>query len=72
MKRTTSIVKACLALLVTIATTSNALLAADKPNVVLMLAYVGWGDIGAYGGGEMRGMPTPRIDCPSEGLSHRL
>jgi len=43
---------------------------ADKPNVVLMLAdNVGWGDIGAYGGGEMRGMPTPRIDrLASEGL----
>ena len=36
---------------------------AAKPNVVLMLAdNVGWGDIGAYGGGDMRGMPTPRID----------
>jgi len=36
---------------------------AARPNVVLMLAdNVGWGDIGAYGGGEMRGMPTPRID----------
>ena len=33
------------------------------PNVVLMLAdNVGWGDIGVYGGGEIRGMPTPRID----------
>ena len=36
---------------------------AAAPNVVLMLAdNVGWGDIGAYGGGELRGMPTPRID----------
>ena len=37
--------------------------AAEQPNVVLMLAdNVGWGDIGAYGGGEVRGMPTPRLD----------
>ena len=38
--------------------------AADKPNVVIMLAdNMGYGDLGAYGsGGEMRGMPTPRID----------
>jgi arylsulfatase len=38
--------------------------------VVLILAdNVGWGDIGAYGGGEMRGMPTPNIDrLASEGL----
>ena len=41
-----------------------------QPNVVLMLAdNVGWGDIGAYGGGEIRGMPTPRIDkLASEGI----
>jgi arylsulfatase len=37
--------------------------AADRPNVVIMLAdNVGYGDIGAYGAGEVRGMPTPRID----------
>ena len=43
---------------------------AKKPNVVLMLAdNVGWGDIGAYGGGEVRGMPTPNIDrLASEGM----
>ena len=30
---------------------------------------VGYGDIGAYGAGEVRGMPTPRIDqLASEGL----
>ena len=35
----------------------------SRPNVVLMLAdNVGWGDIGVYGGGAVRGMPTPRID----------
>jgi arylsulfatase A-like enzyme len=37
--------------------------AQKKPNVVIMLAdNVGYGDIGAYGAGEVRGMPTPRID----------
>ena len=43
---------------------------AEKPNVVLMLAdNVGWGDIGAFAGGEIRGMPTPRIDSiATEGL----
>ena len=42
-----------------------------KPNVVVMLAdNMGYGDLGAYGsGGELRGMPTPRIDkLASEGL----
>ena len=44
--------------------------AAEKPNVVMMLAdNVGYGDIGAYGGGEIRGMPTPKIDrLATEGM----
>ena len=42
---------------------AHASIAADKPNVVIMLAdNVGYGDIGCYGAGEIRGMPTPRID----------
>jgi len=46
---------------------TNPVAAADTPNVVLMLAdNVGWGDIGAFGGGEIRGMPTPRIDSIAE------
>ena len=37
----------------------------DRPNVVVMMAdNVGYGDIGAYGAGEIRGMPTPRIKTP--------
>ena len=45
--------------------------AQDKPNVILMLAdNVGYGDIGAFQGGEIRGMPTPRIDqLAREGLT---
>src|SRR5215468_3462576 len=45
--------------------------AADqKPNVVFVLAdNVGYGDLGPYGGGELRGAPTPRIDqLAREGL----
>ena len=34
-----------------------------RPNIVIMLAdNVGWGDIGIYGGGILRGAPTPHID----------
>jgi hypothetical protein len=38
--------------------------AADqKPNVVFILAdNVGYGDLGPYGGGELRGYATPRSD----------
>jgi arylsulfatase len=36
---------------------------ASKPNVIFILAdNVGYGDLGPYGGGELRGAPTPRID----------
>ena len=36
---------------------------AERPNVVFILAdNVGYGDLGPYGGGELRGAPTPRID----------
>ena len=36
---------------------------AAKPNVVFILAdNVGYGDMGPYGGGELRGFPTPRVD----------
>lgn len=36
---------------------------AKQPNLVFILAdNVGYGDMGAYGGGELRGMPTPVAD----------
>src|SRR3984893_3423666 len=40
------------------------------PNIVLILAdNLGWGELGCYGGGALRGAPTPRIDrLASEGL----
>src|SRR6476469_5056660 len=42
----------------------------QRPNILFILAdNVGYGDIGAYGGGELRGAPTPRIDqLAREGL----
>ena len=42
----------------------------QKPNILFVLAdNIGYGDIGVYGGGELRGAPTPRIDqLAAEGL----
>ena len=36
----------------------------QKTNIVLILAdNLGWGELGCYGGGAIRGAPTPRIDA---------
>jgi arylsulfatase A-like enzyme len=46
---------------VTVASTPAA--AQKKPNVIVIFGDdVGWGDLGAYGGGETRGAPTPNLD----------
>jgi len=39
----------------------------DRPNIVLVLMdNFGYGEIGVYGGGVLRGAPTPRIDSIAE------
>ena len=40
------------------------------PNIaVIMTDDVGWSDLGSYGGGAMRGAPTPNLDrLVSEGM----
>jgi arylsulfatase A-like enzyme len=48
--------------------TSTAAPAADKPNIVFILTdNLGYGEIGAYGGGITRGAATPRIDSLAKG-----
>jgi Sulfatase len=44
--------------------------APQKPNVVFILAdNVGYGDLGSYGGGQLRRAATPRLDqLTREGL----
>ena len=39
----------------------------SKPNIVLIfMDNFGWGELGCYGGGILRGAPTPRIDTLAE------
>lgn len=42
-----------------------------KPNILLIVSDDhGYGDIGVYGGGEGRGMPTPNLDkMADEGIT---
>jgi arylsulfatase A-like enzyme len=49
---------------------TSAMAQPQKPNVGFILAdNVGYGDLGSYGGGELRGAPTPRLDqLAREGL----
>ena len=42
---------------------SNSVVAQERPNVVVMVMdNLGWGEIGVYGGGILRGAETPRLD----------
>ena len=45
-------------------------MSSTKPNIVFFFwDNLGWGELGCYGGGVLRGAPTPRIDhLASEGL----
>jgi arylsulfatase len=54
-----------------VATAPGFALADAKPNILLIVADDhGYGDIGVYGGGEGRGMPTPNLDkMADEGMT---
>lgn len=59
-----------LALLAMLALTGS-VIAADKPNILLIVSDdTGYGDLGPYGGGVGRGMPTPTFDrMAAEGMT---
>ena len=42
----------------------------ERPNIIFVfMDNLGWGELGCYGGGMLRGAPTPRIDrLAAEGL----
>jgi len=42
----------------------------DQPNIIVMMVdNLGWGELGCYGGGVLRGAETPRLDkLASEGI----
>jgi len=66
--RTASLVG--LLVLLSFIVTTSASAQPQKPNVLFILAdNAGYGDLGSYGGGELRGAPTPRLDqLAREGL----
>lgn len=62
--------KAALAGVMAIGLALSAHAQGERPNVLLILTdNTGWGDWGAYGGGELRGAPSPRVDrLAAEGM----
>jgi arylsulfatase len=70
MKGKTSVAAAVFTALFFVAASQAIAQQMQKPNVVFILAdNVGYGDLGPYGGGELRGAPTPRLDqLAREGL----
>jgi arylsulfatase A-like enzyme len=61
LKTRVVLIKALLA--VSVSASNVSLAQSSKPNIVFMMAdNLSYGDVGVYGGGEVRGPPTPRID----------
>ena len=60
----------CCVGIVTLLVQSAAAQAGSKQNIILIIGDdIGWGDLGVYGGGEGRGIPTPNFDRQSGSYS---
>lgn len=70
MSKKRNLISAALAALM-IGIAPGVALAADKPNILFIVSDdTGYGDLGPYGGGEGRGMPTPSLDkLANEGMT---
>jgi arylsulfatase len=71
MRRNKSLLSAVLAVFMVVIAPGLVLAAQSKPNILLIVSDdTGWGDLGIYGGGEGRGMPTPSLDrMADEGIT---
>jgi arylsulfatase A-like enzyme len=69
--RTRAMAIAFAAIVAAIAVILSPAVAAEKPNIILILSDdFGYGDAGVYGGGPGRGMPTPGLDrMAAEGMT---
>ncbi|PYQ55053.1 MAG: arylsulfatase [Acidobacteria bacterium] len=62
-QRTAGILVVVVSIAVSLPAQENRVAVEKKPNIVFMLAdNLGYGELGVYGGGILRGAPTPRID----------
>jgi arylsulfatase A-like enzyme len=71
MKRPTGVILIAAAAIVMLLGSNIPVWAASKkPNILMILVdNLGYGELGVYGGGELRGAPTPRIDkLAAEGM----
>ena len=70
MRKTVFAISISLALVLGLTASGAVAQGPTKPNIVFMMAdNLGYGDVGVYGGGELRGAPTTEIDALArEGL----